>query len=66
MAFKFNPITGQLDLVGSGGSSSPDNFSYETVALGVVVTVPQYQQMIVDGPITVEGSLIVIGKVVLI
>lgn len=63
MAFRFNPITGQLDIVGASTGSS-DNFSYETVPIGDTVTIPINQQMIVNGVEIVEGTLIVIGSLV--
>jgi hypothetical protein len=65
MAFKLNPLTGQLDLVGSA-TPAPENFSYETVALGVTVTIPIYQQMIVQGAITIIGTLVINGTLVII
>ena len=63
MAFKFNPLTGQFDLVGSG-TSSPENFSYELIATGVTVTIPLYQQMIVHELLVIEGTLVVDGTLV--
>lgn len=67
MAFKFNPFTGTLDLVGSGGSSpSADNFSYNVVASLTTVTIPTNQQMVVVGPISIDGVLNVDGNLALI
>ena len=65
MSVSFNPFTGTFDFVGtSSGGSSADNFSYKTVALGITVEVPQYQQMIVmGGEIEVIGTLNIIGEV---
>ena len=64
MGYKFNPFTGNFDIVGEGGgSSSPDNFSYQLVASGQTVVVPPGQLMLVDGPIRVLGHLDVQGDV---
>lgn len=64
MAFSFNPITGQLDLVGSSsGGASPDNFSYLSVADGETVEIPEGQQMLYDGSIVVDGTLDVSGEI---
>ena len=46
MAFKLNPLTGQLDLVGTGGASSADNFSYTKITKGQYITVPQNQLLV--------------------
>ncbi len=64
MSFKFNPITGQLDLVGSGSSIAPDNFSYSTVVTGSTVTIPINQQMLYVGPLTIDGTLVVDGAAI--
>jgi len=65
MSFKFNPLTRQLDLVGSsGGSSSQENFSYSTVVTGSTVTIPIYQQMLYVGPLTIDGTLVVDGAAI--
>lgn len=56
MSYKFNPFTGMFDYFESSSSSSVDNFSYKTIASGVTVTIPQYQQMIVFG-----GKVIITG-----
>lgn len=65
MAFKFNPITGNLDLVEtSSSSSSSDNFSYEYIVTGVTITIPQYQQMLLMDDITIDGELIIEGTLV--
>lgn len=63
MALKFNPFTGKFDFVGST-SSSEDNFSYETIATGITITVPTYQQMALSHDIQVDGLLILNGRVV--
>lgn len=62
MSFKFNPLTGKLDLVGSG--SGADNFSYNLIPDGSVVTIPENQQMLVDGHVTVLGHMLVSGELV--
>lgn len=66
MAFKLNPITGQLDLVGSSSGSSADNFSYEIIIAAATVTIPIYQQMIVHGNIQIDGVLVADGSLVVI
>lgn len=66
MAFKLNPITGQLDLVGSSSGSSADNFSYEIIIASATVTIPIYQQMIVHGNIQIDGVLVADGPLVVI
>lgn len=64
MAFKFNPLTGKLDLVdASSATASPDNFSYIDIGAGETVTVPAGQQMLHDGDINVDGVLDVDGEV---
>jgi hypothetical protein len=63
MAFKFNPFTGTLDLVGGEADVSPDNFSYLLVATGSTVTIPTGQQMVFDGQLVVDGVLEVDGTI---
>ena len=63
MSFKFNPITGKLDLVGSPAQASPDNFSYKLIEVGESKTVPVNQQMLFDGNILVQGNLMVLGEI---
>ena len=53
----------QLNSTGSGGSSGPDNFSYEFIASTQTVTVPAGQQMLVNNLIDNQGLLIVDGSV---
>lgn len=63
MSFKFNPFTGNFDLVGhGGGGTSPDNFSYLLVDSGQEVVIPLGQQMLFKGDIRVLGDLIVRGE----
>ena len=67
--FKFNPFTGNFDMVGDGGgggSPSPDNFSYEKIIASVTVTIPLNQQMIVNQNIQVDGTLVANGTLVII
>jgi hypothetical protein len=59
-AEKLNPLI----RAGSGGSGN-DNFSWQTVPSGQTVVVPQYQQMIVIGGIDVDGTLDLIGELIL-
>lgn len=60
-ATKVNPL-----IRAGGGGSGADNFSYETVPSMVTVTVPTFQQMIVVGGITVDGTLELDGELVLL
>jgi len=67
MGLKFNPLTGQFDLVGSGGtSSSADNFSYEKIPTGSTVEIPINQQMITHQNLLIDGTLISTGTLVII
>jgi hypothetical protein len=59
-ATKLNPL-----IRSGGGGGGLDNFSYETIAPGVKVTIPQYQQMIVYGGVNLEGELDMIGELIL-
>jgi hypothetical protein len=63
MPLKLNPVTGALDLVNADQAAAPPNFSYVTVETGETIEVPEGQQMIVDGPIKVDGALMVSGSV---
>lgn len=53
----------QLTAPATGGSSGPDNFSYEFIGPSEVVTVPAGQQMLVNNLIDNQGLLIVEGSV---
>jgi hypothetical protein len=66
MSFKFNPITGNLDLVGSGGSTpgSGGSFSYQTILSGTSVTIPENQSMIYHNNIRVLGDLMTRGDLI--
>lgn len=57
-ATKLNPL-----IRTAGGSV--DNFSWKTVPTGQTVVVPQNQQMIVIGGIDVDGTLDLIGELIL-
>ncbi len=59
-ATKVNPI------IRNGSGGSPDNFSWKTVPPAATVIVPQFQQMIVVGGIEVDGTLDLIGELVLL
>lgn len=62
MAFKFNPLTGQLDIDNdSGASSSVDNFSYNLIDTGQTITIPDGQQMLYAGDIRILGDLRTLG-----
>ena len=65
MGFKFNPLTSELDLVGKT-STKTENFSYDFVPVSQTVTVPDNQQMIVDPPFEVQGTLELLGRVVVV
>lgn len=62
MSFKFNPITGLLDLVNQ--STSTQNFSYNKIVTGQTVTIPENQQMLYVGPITIDGTLVIDGQAI--
>ena len=59
MTFKFNPFTGQLDIV------EPYNFSIQNILTGQVVCIPENHQMIVHGRHLIDGQLIIDGQLVL-
>jgi len=58
---KLNPL-----IRAGGGGGGVDNFSYETVPAGDIVTIPQYQQMIVVGGVNLEGELDAVGELILL
>lgn len=59
MAYLFNPFSGTFDI------TSPDNYSFSTIAASRII--PTYQQMIVSGDITiVDAELTLDGDVVVI
>lgn len=66
MGFKFNPLTGKLDLVGDDGAASTaePNFSFKKIDSGDELEIKENQQMLVDGHITVLGHLLVSGELV--
>ena len=54
---------------GGGGTPtppSPDNFSYNIIATGETITVPEYQQMVVCETIDILGDLILNGDLCII
>ncbi len=53
---KFNPFTGNFDLV------NPDNFSYQVIPAGFTATIPTYQQMFVLDEIEIYGTLNIDGE----
>jgi len=61
LSYRFNPFTGNLDLVGSGGSSSPDNFSYQVIRSSAVVEIPLGQEMLVSEGVQIDGELVLNG-----
>lgn len=66
-------IEGTLDLIGAAvivtdrdedtNTIEPENFSYDKIPLGLTVQVPLNQQMFVDYPLDIEGTLDVLGRV---
>lgn len=50
----------------SGGGAGNDNFSWKVVPDDEVVIVPEFQQMVVEGGITIDGELILDGELALI
>jgi len=56
---------GAIGPTGPASSGSVDNFSYKKVDTNVTVTVPINQQMIVIGGLELEGTLDLIGELVL-
>lgn len=50
----------------AGGAQGADNFSWKIVPEEEVVTVPEFQQMVVEGGITIDGELILDGELALI
>jgi hypothetical protein len=64
MGLKINPVTGNLDLIGSSSGSSADNFSYNLIDVGESVTIPAGQQMLYVGDLQILGDLIIEGDLV--
>jgi len=52
------------DLFSGGGGE--DHFSYKVVVTGKSVTVPENQQMVVSGGITIDGELVLDGELALV
>lgn len=62
MGYKFNPLTGEFDLVGA----SEDNQSgYKTIVEGKTARVRDNKQMVVFGGIEIEGILLLDGQLIL-
>jgi len=61
MPFKFNPLTGKLDLV----DTNEINFSFIDVELGEELTIPSGQQMIVYEALNLDGDLVINGELVI-
>jgi hypothetical protein len=57
---KLNPLI----RAGSGGGGA-DNFSWKTIPSGATVVLPQNQQMIVIGGLELDGTLDLIGELIL-
>lgn len=60
MAFKFNPFTGQLEIV------KPDNFSYNYIKPNTILCVPLYQQMVVAEHLDIYGDINLKGDLVIL
>ena len=58
MVIKFNPLPKEFDVV------NPDNFSYETIATNKTVKIPANQQMLVYEEVTIDGTLVIDGELV--
>jgi hypothetical protein len=59
-ATKLNP------LIRAASGTGSNNFSWKTIPTGTTVVVPQYQQMIVSGGLELDGTLDLIGELVLL
>jgi hypothetical protein len=65
MSFKFNPLTGQLDIAGKGSViNKADNFSLKIILSGSKKTIPATQQMLLNGTIEIDGDLVIDGSLV--
>lgn len=61
-ATKVNPLIRN----GGSGSGGPDNFSWKTIPDSKTVVIPEFQEMWVSAPITVDGDLQVDGDILVI
>lgn len=65
MSYRFNPFTGQLDIVGAGGGgTSVPNFSYDYISPTESIEVPAGQEMLLASDLVVDGELILTGQVI--
>lgn len=60
MSFRYNPLTGQLDVV------APDNFSYDLIETDDVIEIPAKQQMCVAGRVVLEGTIVINGRLAIL
>lgn len=60
MKLAFNPKSGNFEFMAS------NNFSFNIIPLGKTLCVPQYQQMIVHGELTIQGDLKLDGDLVIL
>lgn len=60
MSFKFNPLTGQLDLV----ETNDPNFSYINIQESESIEIPAGQEMIVQNDVVVDGDLMASGNMI--
>jgi hypothetical protein len=66
VGFKFNPFTGNLDLVGvSSGASGTDHHSgWYDIQTGQSVTIAERKQMTTWGTLILDGTLIIDGQLI--
>lgn len=57
MSLRFNPFTGNFDVVADNA-----NFSIKKVLINEVTTIPEFQEMIVTKNISIDGELIIDGE----
>jgi hypothetical protein len=60
MAFNFNPLKGSYDFVSGPG------FSFRFIKANFSLFIPEHQQMLVKKNITIEGTLVINGELVII
>jgi hypothetical protein len=60
MSIVFNPFSGNFDF------TKNDNFSIKNIPEGCSICIPENQQMIVYGPMLIEGEFFVLGEVVIL
>jgi len=63
---RLDPNTGKFDPSVVPGGAGDLNFSYKTVVAASTITIPNNQQMLVSGGMTVDGTVNLFGEIVLI